>query len=41
MNIQAIKYAHNPIMTPRVEEGSFEKACVYNPAAIVKDDSSV
>jgi len=37
MNIQAEKYSKNPIMTPRVEEGSFEKAGVYNPAAIVKD----
>ena len=38
MNIQAKKYSKNPILTPRVQENSFEKACVYNPAAIVKDD---
>ena len=37
MNIQVQKYAGNPILTPRVEENSFEKACVYNPAAVVKD----
>lgn len=36
--IQVTKYAGNPIMTPLVEEGSFEKACVYNPAAVVKDN---
>ena len=38
MNIQAKKYSGNPILTPRVAKGSFEKACVYNPAAIVKDE---
>lgn len=38
IHIQATKYSQNPIMTPRVEEASFEKACVYNPAAIVKDN---
>ena len=38
MNIQAKKYSGNPILTPRVAEGSFEKSCVYNPAAIVKDE---
>lgn len=38
MKIQAKKYSGNPILTPRVQEESFEKACVYNPAAIVKDD---
>jgi len=38
MHIQAKKYSGNPILAPRVEAGSFEKACVYNPAAIVKDD---
>ena len=37
MKIEAIKYSGNPILTPRVGEKSFEKACVYNPAAIVKD----
>jgi len=37
VKIQAVKYQGNPILTPRVEERSFEKACVYNPAAIVKD----
>jgi predicted GH43/DUF377 family glycosyl hydrolase len=38
MEIQASKYAGNPILTPLMAEGSFEEACVYNPAAIVKDD---
>lgn len=38
MTIQAHKYPKNPILTPRVEQESFEKACVYNPAAIVKDE---
>ena len=38
MKIHAQKYSGNPILAPRVEEGSFEKSCVYNPAAIVKDD---
>lgn len=38
MNIRAQKYSGNPILTPRVEAASFEKACVYNPAAIVKDN---
>ncbi len=37
MTIQAKKYSGNPILTPRAQEGSFEKAGVYNPAAIVKD----
>lgn len=36
--IQAKKYTHNPILAPRLEAGSFEKAGVYNPAAIVKDN---
>jgi len=38
MKIQAEKYPGNPILTPRVEDGSFEKACAYNPAAVVKGD---
>ena len=37
MQLEARKYSRNPILIPRVEEKSFEKACVYNPAAIVKD----
>ena len=36
--IKAAKYFGSPILTPRVEESSFEKSCVYNPAAVVKDD---
>ena len=38
MKITATKYLGNPILTPRVEANSFEKANVYNPAAVVKDD---
>jgi predicted GH43/DUF377 family glycosyl hydrolase len=38
MEIKIAKYSGNPILTPRVESDSFEKASVYNPAAIVKDD---
>jgi len=37
MNLQVTKYPNNPILTPHVAENSFEKACVYNPAAVVKD----
>jgi len=38
IQIKAQKYAQNPILVPRVQEKSFERACVYNPAAIVKDE---
>jgi len=35
--IRVTKYPKNPILTPRVAENSFENACVYNPAAAVRD----
>lgn len=38
MQISAHKYEGNPILTPVKLENSFERACVYNPAALVKDD---
>lgn len=38
MKILLKKYSINPILTPRVEEGSFDKACVYNAAAIARDN---
>ena len=37
MKIRVQKYQGNPILTPQLGERSFEKACVYNPAAIVND----
>ena len=37
INIQAKKYFKNPILTPVLKEKNFETACVFNPAAIVKD----
>lgn len=38
LNVKAVKYRNNPILVPIIEEGSFERAAVYNPAAIVKDN---
>jgi len=38
--IEVKKYHKNPILTPHVGENSFEKACVYNPAAIVKNNKA-
>lgn len=32
------KYFKNPILTPTLKDGSFEKNSVYNPAAIVKNN---
>ncbi len=37
MNIRVQKYHGNPILLPQLGERSFEGACVYNPAAVVKD----
>ena len=37
IHIKAKKYSKNPILTPLLKERSFERASVYNPAAIVKD----
>lgn len=37
MKITAHKYDHNPVLTPVNVENSFERACVYNPAAVTKD----
>lgn len=37
VSIQAKKYSKNPILTPVLKERNFETACVFNPAAIVKD----
>lgn len=31
------KYSQNPILTPILKESSFERDCVYNPAAAIKD----
>lgn len=36
--VKAVKYPHNPILTPVIDEDSFERASVYNPAAVVKDN---
>ena len=36
MMIKLKKYSKNPILTPISKENSFETACVFNPAAIVK-----
>lgn len=36
--IKVKKYSKNPILVPTFKQGSFEKVCVYNPAAIVKDN---
>jgi predicted GH43/DUF377 family glycosyl hydrolase len=38
MKITAHKFSGNPILTPVTTAGSFERACVYNPAAVIKDD---
>ena len=38
LTISVKKYQGNPILKARVQENSFEKSCVYNPAAIVKDE---
>lgn len=38
MHITAHKYEHNPILMPLNREKGFERAAVYNPAAVVKDD---
>ncbi|RLJ02682.1 MAG: glycosidase [Candidatus Aenigmatarchaeota archaeon] len=37
VSVEAKKYSKNPILTPVLKEKSFETACVFNPAAIVKD----
>jgi len=37
MKINIKKHSRNPILTPVLKEGSFEKTCVYNPGAAVKD----
>lgn len=37
IEFQVFKYANNPILLPRVAGNSFEKACVYNPGATIKD----
>lgn len=36
LNLKATKYKYDPILIPLIEEGSFERAAVYNPAAIVR-----
>lgn len=38
MKIIAHKYCSNPILTPVINENSFERGAVYNPAAIVKNN---
>lgn len=37
LRLKATKYKYNPILIPIIEEGSFERAAVYNPAAIVRE----
>ncbi|OGH69695.1 MAG: hypothetical protein A2754_01825 [Candidatus Magasanikbacteria bacterium RIFCSPHIGHO2_01_FULL_47_8] len=37
MNIRISKYSKNPILISQIGEKNFEKSCVYNPAAVVKD----
>ncbi len=36
--IKIEKYSKNPILTPTLKDNSFEKVCVYNPGAIVKNN---
>jgi len=37
MSFKIVKYQKNPILTPVSNKGVFDRACVYNPGAIVKD----
>lgn len=38
IHITAHKYPQNPVLTPEENIQAFDKACVYNPAAIVKEN---
>lgn len=38
LHVKVTKHLQNPIFTPLSDENSFERAAVFNPAAVVKDN---